>query len=181
MKTVKKKVGLVLPGGGARGAYQVGVLKAFLEITNTKSQSPFDIFSGTSAGAINGAFLASEAHTFDHSVASLIDVWSNFTSKKVYKTDPITMLKSSMHWFLTIISGGILISNPTSLLDNQPLKNLLRETIKFPDIQNNIESSVIASLAVTSASYRTRKSCTFFQANNSVKNWKKTHNQYKSS
>ena len=179
MKTVKKKVGLVLPGGGARGAYQVGVLKAFLEITNTKSQSPFDIFSGTSAGAINGAFLASQAHIFDESVTSLIDVWSNFTSKKVYKTDPITMLKSSMHWFLTIISGGILISNPTSLLDNQPLKNLLRETIKFPDIQNNIESSVIASLAVTSASYKTRKSCTFFQASNSVKNWKKTHREGK--
>ena len=178
MKTVKKKIGLVLPGGGARGAYQVGVLKAFLEISNTKSQSPFDIFSGTSAGAINGAFLASQAHIFDHSVASLVDVWSNFTSKKVYKIDPITMFKSSMHWFLTIISGGVLIPNPTSLLDNQPLKNLLRETIKFPDIQNNIESSVISSLAVTSASYRTRKSCTFFQANN-VNNWQKTHREGK--
>jgi len=178
MKTVKKKIGLVLPGGGARGAYQVGVLKAFLEISNTKSQSPFDIFSGTSAGAINGAFLASQAHIFDHSVASLVDVWSNFTSKKVYKIDPITMFKSSMHWFLTIISGGVLIPNPTSLLDNKPLKNLLRETIKFPDIQNNIESSVISSLAVTSASYRTRKSCTFFQANN-VNNWQKTHREGK--
>ena len=178
MKTVKKKIGLVLPGGGARGAYQVGVLKAFLEISNTKSQSPFDIFSGTSAGAINGAFLASQAHIFDRSVASLVDVWSNFTSKKVYKIDPITMFKSSMHWFLTVISGGVLIPNPTSLLDNQPLKNLLRETIKFPDIQNNIESSVISSLAVTSASYRTRKSCTFFQANN-VNNWQKTHREGK--
>ena len=78
---MKKKVGLVLPGGGARGAYQVGVLKAFLEISKTKSKSPFDIFSGTSAGAINGAFLASEAHIFDHSIVSLIDVWSNFTYK----------------------------------------------------------------------------------------------------
>jgi len=176
-KTVKKKVGLVLPGGGARGAYQVGVLKAFLEISNTKSQSPFDIFSGTSAGAINGAFLASGAHTFDHSVTSLVDIWSNFTSNKVYKTDPITMLKSSIHWFLTIISGGVLIPNPISLLDNQPLKNLLRETIKFPSIQSNIDSSVIASLAVTSASYRTRKSCTFFQTNNGANNWQKTHRE----
>ena len=174
---MKKKVGLVLPGGGARGAYQVGVLKAFLEISNTKSQSPFDIFSGTSAGAINGAFLASGAHTFDHSVNSLVDIWSNFTSNKVYKTDPITMLKSSIHWFLTIISGGVLVPNPISLLDNQPLKNLLRETIKFPSIQSNIDSSVIASLAVTSASYRTRKSCTFFQANNGANNWQKTHRE----
>jgi len=176
---VKKKVGLVLPGGGARGAYQVGVLKAFLEISKTKSESPFDIFSGTSAGAINGAFLASEAHMFDHSVASLLDVWSNFTSNKVYKTDPITMLKSSLHWFLTIISGGVLIPNPTSLLDNQPLRNLLRERIKFPDIQNNIESSSIESLAVTSASYRSRKSCTFFQANSNANNWQKTHREGK--
>jgi len=176
---VKKKVGLVLPGGGARGAYQVGVLKAFLEISKTKSESPFDIFSGTSAGAINGAFLASEAHMFDHSVASLLDVWSNFTSDKVYKTDPITMLKSSLHWLLTIISGGVLIPNPTSLLDNQPLRNLLRERIKFPDIQNNIESSSIESLAVTSASYRSRKSCTFFQANSNANNWQKTHREGK--
>ena len=118
-KTVKKKVGLVLPGGGARGAYQVGVLKAFLEISQTKSESPFDIISGTSAGAINAAFLASEAHIFDHSVVSLVDVWSNFTTNKVYKTDPVTMLKSSLHWFLTIISGGVLIPNPKSLLENQ--------------------------------------------------------------
>ena len=176
---MKKKVGLVLPGGGARCAYQVGVLKALLEISNTKSESPFDIFSGTSAGAINGTFLASEAHIFDHSVVGLIDVWSNFTSNKVYKTDPITMLKSSLHWFLTIISGGILIPNPTSLLDNQPLRDLLRETIKFPDIQNNIELSIIESLAVTSASYRSRKSCTFFQANSNANNWKKTHREGK--
>ena len=176
---MKKKVGLVLPGGGARGAYQVGVLKAFLEISKTKSESPFDIFSGTSAGAINGAFLASEAHIFDHSIVSLIDVWSNFTSNKVYKTDPITMLKTSLHWFLTIISGGVLIPNPTSLLDNQPLRNLLRETIKFPDIQNNIESSSIESLALTSASYRSRKSCTFFQANSNANNWNKTHREGK--
>ena len=176
---MKKKVGLVLPGGGARGAYQVGVLKAFLEISKTKSESPFDIFSGTSAGAINGTFLASGAHIFDHSIVSLIDVWSNFTSNKVYKTDPITMLKTSLHWFLTIISGGVLIPNPTSLLDNQPLRNLLRETIKFPDIQNNIESSSIESLAVTSASYRSRKSCTFFQANSNANNWQKTHREGK--
>ena len=176
---MKKKVGLVLPGGGARGAYQVGVLKAFLEISKTKSESPFDIFSGTSAGAINGTFLASGAHIFDHSVASLVDVWSNFTTNKVYKTDPITMFKSSLHWFLTVISGGVLIPNPTSLLDNQPLRNLLRETIKFPDIQNNIESSSIESLAVTSASYRSRKSCTFFQANSNANNWKKTHREGK--
>jgi NTE family protein len=116
---------------------------------------------------------------FDHSVASLLDVWSNFTSNKVYKTDPITMLKSSLHWLLTIISGGVLIPNPTSLLDNQPLRNLLRERIKFPDIQNNIESSSIESLAVTSASYRSRKSCTFFQANSNANNWQKTHREGK--
>ena len=178
-KVEKKKAGLVLPGGGARGAYQVGVLKAFLEISQNKSISPFEIISGTSAGAINAAFLASEAHIFDHSIDTLVDVWSNFTSNKVYKTDPITMLKSSLHWFLTIISGGVLVSNPTSLLDNQPLRNLLSESIQFLDIQNNIDTSIIESLAVTSASYMSRKSCTFVQANNDLNNWKKTHREGK--
>ena len=123
--------------------------------------------------------MASQAHIFDHSVVSLVDIWSNFTTNKVYKTDPITMFKSSFHWFLTIISGGVLIPNPRSLLDNQPLRNLLRKRIKFPDIQNNVELSIIESLAVTSASYRSRKSCTFFQANGNVNNWQKTHREGK--
>ena len=108
-KALHEKIGLVLPGGGARGAYQAGVLKAFLEISQKRSQFPFKIISGTSSGAINAAFLASESHIFHRSVSHLVDLWSNFSSNKVYKTDPITMLKSSLHWFLTIISGGLLI------------------------------------------------------------------------
>ena len=136
-KARHEKIGLVLPGGGARGAYQAGVLKAFLEISQKRSQFPFKIISGTSSGAINAAFLASESHIFHHSVSHLVDLWSNFSSNKVYKTDPITMLKSSLHWFLTIISGGLLISNPKSLLDNQPLRKLLEEHIRFSNIKEN--------------------------------------------
>ena len=172
-KARHEKIGLVLPGGGARGAYQAGVLKAFLEISQKRSQFPFKIISGTSSGAINAAFLASESHIFHHSVSHLVDLWSNFSSNKVYKTDPITMLKSSLHWFLTIISGGILISNPKSLLDNQPLRKLLEEHIRFSNIEENLNQSNFESLAITSASYKSRKSCTFFQSSSISDNWQR--------
>ena len=172
-KALHEKIGLVLPGGGARGAYQAGVLKAFLEISQKRTQSPFKIISGTSSGAINAAFLASESHIFHRSVSHLVDLWSNFSSNKVYKTDPITMLKSSIHWFLTIISGGILISNPKSLLDNQPLRKLLEEHIRFSNIEENLNQSNFESLAITSASYKSRKSCTFFQSSSISDNWQR--------
>jgi len=172
-KARHEKIGLVLPGGGARGAYQAGVLKAFLEISQKRSQCPFKIISGTSSGAINAAFLAAEAHIFHRSVSRLVDLWSNFSSNKVYKTDPITMLKSSLHWFLTIISGGILISNPKSLLDNQPLRKLLEEHIRFSNIEVNLNQSNFESLAITSASYKSRKSCTFFQSSSISDNWQR--------
>ena len=172
-KALHEKIGLVLPGGGARGAYQAGVLKAFLEISQKRSQCPFKIISGTSSGAINAAFLASESHIFHHGVSHLIDLWSNFSSNKVYKTDSVTMLKSSLHWFLTIISGGILISNPKSLLDNQPLRKLLEEHIRFSNIEENLNQSNFESLAITSASYKSRKSCTFFQSSSVSTNWQR--------
>ena len=172
-KALHEKIGLVLPGGGARGAYQAGVLKAFLEISQKRPQSPFKIISGTSSGAINAAFLASESHIFHRSVSHLVDLWSNFSSDKVYKTDPITMLKSSLHWFLTIISGGVLISNPKSLLDNQPLRKLLEEHIRFSNIEENLNQSNFESLAITSASYKSRKSCTFFQSSSISSNWQR--------
>ena len=146
-KARHEKIGLVLPGGGARGAYQAGVLKAFLEISQKRSQFPFKIISGTSSGAINAAFLASESHIFHHSVSHLVDLWRNFSSNQVYQTEPITMLKSSLHWFLTIISGGLLISNPKSLLDNQPLRKLLEEHIRFSNIEENLNQSNFDSSA----------------------------------
>ena len=172
--TLVKKIGLILPGGGARAAYQVGVLKAISTILHNGTQFPFKVISGTSAGSINAALLASEANKFHQSsIAHLIDVWANFKVNQVYRTDPLTMLRSSILWSLTIISGGVLISNPKSLLDNRPLRKLINKHIRFSNIEENLNQSNFESLAITSASYKSRKSCTFFQSSSVSTNWQR--------
>ena len=97
---------LILPGGGARGAYQVGVLKAIAELMPDQIESPFRVYSGTSAGAINTSVLASHAANFQVGMQNLETVWNNFNVNQVYKTDVLTVLKNSSHWLWTILSAG---------------------------------------------------------------------------
>ena len=103
------KTALVMPGGGARGAFQAGVLTAIAEILPRGCRNPFPIISGTSAGAINSVVLASKAKHFHQAVAELAYVWSNFESHQVFRDDPWTMLKSSLHWLSSIVLGGMLV------------------------------------------------------------------------
>jgi NTE family protein len=83
------------------------------------------------------------------------------------------MLRSSILWSLTIISGGVLIPNPKSLLDNRPLRKLIKKHIRFSNIEENLNQSNFESLAITTASYKSRKSCTFFQSNSVSTNWQR--------
>jgi len=170
-KVFEKKIGLVLPGGGARGAYQVGVLKAINEMM--PDSNPFSIISGTSAGAINASFLASRSESFKEAVELLSGVWSNFKTNKVYRTDTLTMLKSSLQWLLTISSGGVLVKNPKSLLDNSPLRHLLEEAINIQGIKNNIDKGNLDAFAITSAGYSSKKSVTFFQSEQDDIEWER--------
>jgi len=145
------RIGLVLPGGGARGAYQVGVLKAVAEMLPRRSASPFSVLSGTSAGAINTVVLASRAHLFHVGVAELEYVWRNFHAAQVFKSDPWTMLGNGMHWLFAVLTGGLGGRNPVSLLDNEPLRNLLRKRINFDSIQRSIDKGYVDAVAVTAA------------------------------
>jgi NTE family protein len=167
-------LGLVLPGGGARGAFQVGVLKAIAEILPRRCCNPFPIISGTSAGAINATVLASNARRFRRGVAELDYVWSNFHSADVYRSDGWTMFRSSMHWMAALVTGGNFIGAPRSLLDNAPLRELLRRSIRFPRIQQNIDSGFLDALAITAASYGSARSATFFQGREDLKPWSRT-------
>ena len=133
------RIGLVLPGGGARGAYQVGVLKAVAALMPSDSLNPFQVISGTSAGAVNASVIAANTNVFGNAINKLEDVWSNFQSNQVYKTDNLTMIKSSMHWLFSIVMKGYLFGNPKSLLDNSPLRELLVKHIRFSDIQKMIQ------------------------------------------
>ena len=83
------------------------------------------------------------------------------------------MLKQSLHWLLTLISGGVLTKNPKSLLDNQPLRDLLEEAIDFNSIEQNITSGVLDALIITAASYEKKQSVSFFSTISDVDNWEK--------
>ena len=166
-----QNTGLVLPGGGARGAFQVGVLKAIAEILPDKCHNPFPIISGTSAGAINSVVLASRARHYSAAVAELEQVWSNFESHQVFRDDPWTMLKSSIHWFSSIITGGTLVGTPKSLLDNAPLRSLLRSNIRFPLIDKAINDGYLKAVAITAAGYGSARSTSFFQASGEIREW----------
>ena len=168
------KTALVLPGGGARGAFQVGVLKAISELLPRGSPNPFHVLSGTSAGAINSAVLASKARRFAAAVSELEGVWSRFHCHDVYRTDSWTMLKSSLHWLTAIVFGGYLVGMPRSLLDNEPLARLLSHNIRFPRIRTSIEHGYLSAVAVTAASYGSARSTTFFEAKPEQPVWTRT-------
>ena len=169
-----KKTALVLPGGGARGAYQVGVLKALAELLPPGCVNPFAVISGTSAGAINSVVLASKARRYRVAAAELERVWSNFRSSQVFRTDSLTMLKSSLHWLASIVLGGYIVGTPKSLLDNSPLRALLSRNIRFPRIQASIEAGHLHAIAVTAAGYGTARSTSFYQAPIGTPPWFRT-------
>ena len=170
-KVFEKKIGLVLPGGGARAAYQVGVLKAISELI--PDSNPFSIISGTSAGAINASLLASRSQSLKEAVEVLSGVWCNFKTNKVYRTEITVMLKSIFQWLLTVSSGGVLVKNPKSLLDNSPLRQLLEDTINLEGIKNNIDKGNLDAFAITAASYSSKKSVTFFQSEEDDIDWER--------
>ena len=165
---------LVLPGGGARGAFQVGVLKAIAELMPPRACNPFPVISGTSAGAINSVVLASKARHYSVAVDELERVWSHFRSKHVFRTDSWTMFKSSMHWMTALVFGGLIVGAPRSLLDNTPLRSLLSRNVRFPRIQASIDSGYLDAVAVTAASYGSARSMTFFQAAAGKQQWSRT-------
>lgn len=168
------RTALVLPGGGARGAFQVGVLKAVAELMPRKSPNPFQVISGTSAGAVNSVVLASRAQHLRSAVAELEQVWGHFRCHHVYKTDHLTMLKSSLHWLASIVLGGWLVGAPKSLLDNAPLRALLSRNVHFPRIQDAINDGYLDAVAITAAGYASARSTSFFEAIEEQASWQRT-------
>jgi NTE family protein len=167
------RIGLVLPGGGARGAYQVGVLKAISEMLPRRAANPFCVVSGTSAGAINSVVIASRAQLFHVGVAELENVWRNFRSDHVFKSDVGTMIRNGFHWLKAVMTGGKGSSIPLSLLDNEPLRNLLRKRINFAAIQKALDRGHIQAVAVTAAGYSSAQSVSFYQGAEEVAPWQR--------
>lgn len=163
--------GLVLPGGGARAAYQVGVLKAIGELLPAASPTPFPVVSGTSAGAINATELAIHAADFRAAVGNLERVWRNFRVDQVFKADSASMVRSGMHWLFAMVSGGWLLPPPKSLLDNSPLRRLLEGSFDFTGIRGSIDAGHLRSIAISASGYSSARSVSFFEARPEVGSW----------
>ena len=166
-------VGLVLTGGGARSAYQVGVLVALSELL-PRTRNPFRVIVGTSAGAIAAGVLASEAHHWRRAVAGLERVWANFRSEQVFHVDPIHMLRAGSHWVLALMSGGLVLSPPRSLLDNTPLRQLLGIHVDCAGIRRSIARGHLNALALCSTSYGTGQSVSFYDGIEAIPEWART-------
>jgi NTE family protein len=168
---MKTRAGLVLTGGGARAAYQVGVVKAVRDILGNPAANPFPILTGTSAGAINAATLAVYANDFPRAVANLLEVWENMRCEHIYRTDAWSILKSGAKW----LSSMMLLSrhNPVSLLDNAPLREMLERNLAFPRIQENIDAGALYAACVTASGYTSGQSVSFFQGGSGLEGWER--------
>ena len=165
-------VGLVLPGGGARAAYQVGVLKAIAEMMPL-APNPFPIIVGTSAGAVSAAVLGTEAHRWQRAVEGLVHVWANFHVQQVFRVDAGSMLRSGLHWALALMSGGMLLPPPLALFDNSPLRSLLASHFDRRGLQHSIDGGHLRSLALCATSYSSASSVAFFQGNQDTHEWER--------
>lgn len=172
--------GLLLTGGGARAAYQVGVLEAIAHIRRECGQShgpnPFPILTGTSAGAINAAALACGADQFDHTVRQMARIWCHLHTDKVYRADALSMLRSGARW-LSLLSLGWALARwrsmpPRSLLDNTPLAALLQsELVPLARLPELIEQGHLRALAVTASSYSSGEHVSFFETHAQLQPW----------
>ena len=170
----RPKVGLVLTGGGARAAYQVGVLRAISELLPKNIRNPFPIISGTSAGAVNAVVLAANGSDFRRGVRQLMTVWKNFHAHHVYRADPVGVFVNASRFALaTLAGGGLGRRTHVSLLDNAPLAELLRTRMDFSTIQSAVDQGDLTAVSVTCSGYTSGQSVTFFQGVPGVQPWQR--------
>ena len=170
-RTEAPRIGLVLPGGGARAAYQAGVLRAIAEIVPRHGPTPFKVIAGTSAGSFNAAALAIHADDFRRAVLLINKVWLRFRAEQVFRADSLGLARSGLHWLLMLLAGGLGRYNPNALLDRSPLNELLERYLPVERIQSSIDCGHLHALGITASSYRTGHSITFFQGHPSINQW----------
>ncbi len=171
--------GLVLAGGGARAAYQVGVLKAVLEILEQRPGglvgNPFNVLCGTSAGAINASVLACGADTLGATLRHMLDIWENFHVDQVYRADSLGVMRTGARW-LSMLSFGWMLARlgwlkPRSLLDNQPLGDLLQRMIDFSRLERNLANGLVQALAISASGYTSGQHITFYESAYEIEPW----------
>ena len=165
------RIALVLPGGGARSAYQVGVLKAIASWLPPATPLPFAILCGTSAGAINAAVLAARSADAREATAELARVWGDFHVPQVFRAGTLDMLRSGMHLLLALVSGGWLLPLPRALFDPTPLSGLLAARIDFGRLRAAVAGGMPDSIAVTATNVATGDSVSFVETSRPFQGW----------
>lgn len=174
MAPVSTNTALVLTGGGARAAYQVGVLKAVRELLPKSTPNPFPILAGTSAGAVNAAVLATHARNFAVGVEGLLEVWQNFHADQVYRADPAGIAATALRWLGSLVFGWLTHSSPHSLLDNSPLRGLLERYVNLMRIDDAIAHQVLRAISITCSGYNSGESVSFFQGRADLEPWRRS-------
>lgn len=167
------KNALILSGGGARAAYQVGVLTALNEILPSSTHNPFPIICGTSAGAINALALATHTGSFREAVTDLNNIWRNIALEKVFYTGWYPIAKGLARLAFSLFNEGVGRERPVALLDNTPLRDFLLDKIEFSNIDKGIAAGDLEAVCVTAMGYTSGESVSFFQANTAIKSWRR--------
>ncbi|UCX05226.1 patatin-like phospholipase family protein [Shewanella glacialimarina] len=174
-------IGLVLGGGGARAAYQIGVLKALVQFYPRNSHIPFDVICGTSAGAINATSLATHAACFHLGVKKLDWVWRHFKTQQVYESSVGGVAKHLLKMAIKGLQHEKVNTDAASLLNNQPLRELLNKLIDFDRIERNIHLGALKAISVDASCYNNSLSYSFYHGHHSIENWKRARRQGKRS
>lgn len=173
---MEKRIGLILTGGGARAAYQVGVLKAISEFFPRHARNPFPVICGTSAGALNAAALAANAQSFRKGVQFLTNTWKNFHANQIYRTDVIGVFNNTVLWVAGMMFSAMGINklNKVSMLNNSPLVDFLQDMLPYERIQKSIDAGHLYALSITASGYGSGQSVTFYQGVKELMPWRRT-------
>ena len=170
---MENKLALVLNGGGARGSYQAGALRAIYEIIK-KDQLLFDIITGNSAGALNAVYLANNARDWGSSTQYLVDLWKRIKLEDVFDLDPYTMGKLGTRWMKGSIFKNANPENPINgFLNTEPMKKLLQREVDFKELHQLIEEKLVSGVALSTTNYYSGSSVVFFDAEKSIPEWSK--------
>lgn len=169
------KCGLILTGGGARAAYQVGALSAITKFMPRNHGIPFPVISGTSAGAINSTALACYASCFHLGVKKLEWFWKNLKTSKIYRADTVRVFGHIFAGIIASFQADYANKSPRSLLNSEPLKELLNGVIDYKKIDENIINGYLSALAITASSYSTGDSISFFHGQAHLPSWQRAN------
>lgn len=171
-------LGLVLSGGGARGAYQVGVLEAVAELCKELSiDNPFQIYTGVSAGAINACALTAHPGEFNEACNALQNIWGALESPDIFVSDPISLTGVAFHWLLDLSSGGMKRTPGKSLLNTKPLRELIEKNCAFENIQKKIDAGTVRAVGISALDFHTSSTVTFIQGSTETPLWERVRRQ----